>query len=507
MLLELLLLCVTWQTDVAEPAPAEATRMLRLRTGAVEFGAIVAHDPDGVRFRRLENGGEVELPWSFLDPREADGLRTAFGYVEVEEEELELDAERIELADGREVVGRIVNRTDTHLHVKRAEGTVPIPLTNVRGAITSVRVPALELFTKEELYQDKAAELQARLALDGEPGARAHDELARFAERLLDFVRAAQHYRRVSELAPAFDAARIGAARTRTEAKAALQAEVDELAAIDLARARKRYDLAMKLMQDFRTLHPKSSLLEDLNRLQARIARAQERDLRDEIVARWHHWTVRLAKEAGRKTSFEEVQAYLDEKLGEEIAQKVRDDVQTIAPGIEVDQVRKLWGERKGGKYRSASYGLGTWLLGESARAELDQEKNAAAAPPPAPGSAAEARQKLEERIKRYIENQKLTRKSGGGQAADDGDPQVFWGQWNWAGRSQWILAYHAEKSGDFKDVEGRLSPCPACGGAGARDVLFTGSAASTDNQGAAETLVACPTCHTIGVVRRVRYR
>jgi len=506
MLLELFLLCVIGQAEAVEPGPAQATRMLRLRSGTVEFGAIVAHDPDGVRFRRLESGGEVELPWSFLDPREADGLRSTFGYVEVEDEELELDADRIELADGREVVGRIVNRSDTHLSVKRAEGTVPIPLTNVRGAITSVRVPALELFTKEELYQDKATELQSLLALEGEPGARAHDELARFSERLLDFVRAAQHYRRVAELAPGFDAARIGAARTRTEAKAALQAEVDELAAIDLARARKRYDVALQLMQDFRTLRPRSSLLEDLNKLQARIARAQERDLREQIVTRWHHWSVRLAKEAGRKTSFEEVQAYLDEKLGEEIAEKVREDVQTIAPGIEVDQVRKLWGERKGGKFKTASYGLGTWLLGESARAELEQEKKGSAAAPPAPGSAAEARSKLEERIKRYIENQKLTRKSGG-QAGDDEDPQVFWSEWNWAGRAQWVLAYHAEKSGEFKDVEGRLSPCPACGGAGARDFLFTGSAASTANQGAAQTLVACPACHTIGVVRRVRYR
>lgn len=506
MLVELLLLCVTWQTDAAQPAATEATRMLRLRSGAVDFGAIVAHDPDGVRFKRLENGGEVELPWSYLDPREAEGLRTSYGYVEVSDEELELDADRIELADGREVIGRIVNRTDTHLHVKRVEGTVPIPLTNVRGAITSVRVPALEIFTKEELYQEKSVELQARLGLEGEPGARAHDELARFCERLLDFVRASQHYRRAFELAPAFDAARIGAARTRTEAKAALQAEVDELAAIDLARARKRYDVAVKLMQDFRTLHPKSSLLEDLNKLQARIARAQERDLREEIITRWHYWTVRLAKDAARKTTFEEVQAYLDEKMGEEIAQKVRDDVQTIAPGIEVEQVRKLWNERKGGKFRSASYGLGSWLLGDSARAELDKEKKGAATPPPAPGSAAEARQKLEDRIKRYIENQKLTSKSGGNAASDE-DPQVFWGDWNWAGRSQWILAYHAEKSGDFKDVEGRLSPCPACGGAGARDILFTGSAASTDNQGAAQTLVACPSCHTIGVVRRVRYR
>jgi hypothetical protein len=192
--------------------------------------------------------------------------------------------------------------------------------------------------------------------------------------------------------------------------------------------------------------------------------------------------------------------------MGEEVAEKVRVDVQTIAPGVELDQVRKIWGERKGGKFRGATYGLGTWLLGESARAELDQEKKQAAEAPAAPGSAAEARKKLEERIQRYLANQKLTRSSGKG-ATDEEEPQVFWGEWNWSGRTQWILAYYAEKSGDFRDIEGRLSPCRECGGTGAREVLFTGSAASTDQAGARGDLVPCPSCHTIGVVRRVRYR
>jgi hypothetical protein len=506
MLLELLLVLFPCQDAAPAAAKPVPTQMLRLRTGAVDFGAIVSHTPEGVRFKRLESGGEVDLPWGFLDPAEADGLRSRFGYVEVETEELELDADRIELADGREVVGRIVNRSATHLSLKRAEGTVPIPLTNVKGAITSTRAPALEIFTKEELYQEKTFELQTRLALPGRDGARAHDELAKYCERLYDYVHAAQHYRRTLELDPAFDPARLTAAKARCETKAALQGEVDELAAIDLWRARKRYDLAIEGIKNFRTLHPKSALLEDLVALQARVAKAQERDLREAIVSRWHHWSLRLAQEAGRKTSFEEVQAYLDEKMGEEVAQKVRDDVQTIAPGIEVDQVRKLWGERKGGKYHTATYGLGTWLIGESARAELDQEKKKAQEAPPAPGSAAEARKKLEERISRYLANQKLTKGSGNG-ARDEEEPQAFWGEWNWSGRTQWVLAYYSEKSGDFRDIEGRLSPCRECGGTGAREVLFTGSAASTEQSGARGDLQPCPTCHTIGVVRRVRYR
>lgn len=496
---------------VQETPPVEApSTMLKLKSGAIAFGQVLAHDPDGIRFRMLETGGEIPLAWSVLDPAEADELRLAYGYVSAEAEELMLDADRLELANGGELIGRIVNRSETHLWVKRAEGTVPIPLAQVRGAVTAVRAPALDLFTREELYQDKATELAVRLQSAGRVGAQAHDELARFCERLFDYAHALEHYKRAAERDPSYEAARLAADVTRAESKAALQQQVDQLAEIDLQRARKRYDKAIELLAQFRTLYPKSPLLPDLGRLQERVAGAQERDLRSEVVARWNSWAVRLAREAARKPTFEAVQGYLDEKMAEDLAQKVRDEVQTIAPGVEADQVRRLWSERKGGKFRTATYGLGTWLLGESARAELDQTKEKKEAEA-APGSQSAERKKLEERIQRYLDNQKLTRDAAKTAGGDD-DPQVFWESWNWAGRSQWVLAYFAEKSGEFRDVQARFSNCRECGGTGARDVLFTGNAGSGDSSGtgtgkAGEVLVACPACHTIGIVRRVRYR
>jgi hypothetical protein len=484
--------------------------MLRLKSGAIAFGQILAHDPDGIRFRMLETGGEVPLAWSILDPTEADELRLSYGYVATEAEELMLDADRIELVTGKELVGRIVKRTDTDLWVKRAEGTVPIPKTQVRGAITSVQAPALDIFTREELYQEKAFELETRLRAQGRLGAEAHDELAHFCERLFDYAHALEHYQRAAERDPSYEASRLAQDIARAQANAALQEQVDHLAEIDLQRARKRYDKAIELTAQFRTKYPKSPLLVDLGKLQERVGKAQERDLRAEIITRWHFWAVRLAREAARKTTFEEVQGYLDEKMAEDLAQKVRDDVQTIAPKAEVDQVRRLWGERKGGKYRTATYGLGTWLLGESARAELDQTKEKKA-PEPEKGTQSAARKKLEDRIKRYLENQKLTRQSA--QKEDDSeDPQVFWEKWNWAGRAQWVLAYFAEKSGEFRDLQARFENCRECGGTGARDMLFTGNASSSsdENKGSAqagEVLVPCPACHTIGIVRRIRYR
>ncbi len=493
--------------DAAPAADAAPTTMLHLRSGDVLFGTILGHDPDGLSFRRLETGGQLALPWSFLDPTEAAGMRLRFGYVEAEAEELLVDAERLELADGTEVVGRIVNRTETHLWVKRAEGTIPIAKTSVRGPAAGVRVPALDIFTREELYQQRTFELQGRLAQEGRAGAEAHDELARYAERLLDYGHALEYYRAVASLDPSYESARIAQAIARAEEKAAQQQQVEYLSQIELFRARKRYDKALEALQSFPNLFKDSPLLEDWNALRERVFKSQERDLRDLIVSRWHHWSVRLARDAARKKTYEEVLGYLDEKMSEEVVEHVRSDAQTIAPGIEPDQVRRLWNERKS-PYHQASYGLGTWLLGEAARKELDEKKDGQEKDPnatPAPGSQAEARKKLEERVKRYLENQKLARKGEEQVESKDEDPQVFWQGWDSAGRSQWILAYYAEKSGDFRDLQPRLSNCRECGGTGARDWLFTGAAIA--NQAAAQTLVPCPTCHTIGVVRRIRYR
>ncbi len=496
------------QDAVASAAPST---MLRLKSGAIAFGQILSHDPDGIRFRMLESGGEVPLAWSILDPTEAEELRLAYGYVASEAEELMLEADRIELVTGKELVGRIVKRTDTDLWVKRAEGTVPIPKTQVRGAITSVQVPALDLFTREELYQEKAFELETRLVAKGRIGAQAHDELAHFAERLFDYAHALEHYQRAAERDPTYESSRLALDIARAQANAALQEQVDQLAEIDLQRARKRYDKAIDLVAQFRAKYGKSPLLVDLAKLQERVAKAQERDLRAEIISRWHFWAVRLAREAARKPSFEEVQGYLDEKMAEDLAQKVRDEVQTIAPAVEVERVRRLWGERKGGKYRTATYGLGTWLLGESARTELDLTKEKKAAEPEK-GTQSAARKKLEERIQRYLENQKLTRQSAQSSADDSEDPEVFWEKWNWAGRAQWVLAYFAEKSGEFRDQQARFENCRECGGTGARDMLFTGNASSSSDENkasaqAGEVLVPCPACHTIGIVRRIRYR
>ena len=488
----------------AQDGAAATTTMLRLRSGGILWGTIDAHDPDGISFRRLTNDGVVRLPWSRLDPNEEAGLRLRFGYVDAAADEVMVDADRIALRDGTEIVGRIVNRTEEHVWVKRAEGTVPVAKKLISGGSTIVQVPALDVFTKEELYQEKATELQSALLAPGAVGARAHWELAQFSERVFDFPHALEHYRLAARSDPSFQAAAVQAAIGRAQSKAENQEQVDMLAEADLMRARKRYDKSVALLREFPTLYPQSPLLEDWNRLTKLVARDQERALRETVVDRWHYWAARLAAQAARSMeSYQEVLGYLDGAMGEELLRRVHEDLTRIAPEIQPDEVRRLWNERRPGRPHQATYSYGTWLLGKDrALAEIGGEREAEEAAER--DSQTDARRRIEERVQRYLRNQELAAKAKS-EEQDGDDPEAFWSAWASASRAQWILAYYVESSGDFELLNERLSNCRECGGSGAREIIYTGGAIS--GQTASSGLVACPSCHNIGRVRRIRYR
>ena len=224
---------------------APATSILRLRSGAVLWGQVVEHDAERVRFRRIDTGGVVSLPWSFLDPTEEAGLRLEYGYVELASEELLTDAERFTLRDGSELLGLVDGRDAQFIWIKNVDGRLPVPLQNLQGAPERVRAPALEIFTRQELYQSKSAALGAALVAPGRIGAEAHDELAIYCERLFDYVHALEHYTYVDQLDPTYESDRISAALGRARVKADQQEQLDVLSSIDLFSARGRFDRAL----------------------------------------------------------------------------------------------------------------------------------------------------------------------------------------------------------------------------------------------------------------------
>ena len=480
--------------------------MLRMLDGSIHFGSVVDHSPAQVTFERLDTGGIARIPWRLLDPVQSEELQTRFGYVDRSGEEVLVDADRL-LVGGEELIGKIVSRSGDDLVVKTASRLVFVPKLRLQAAPTQVQVPALDIYTKDELYAQELARSAPETA--GE-----HVALAQFCERILALDRALEHWQLAQQAA---DAGRIGdrplevdlaVARSLAEDKAAAQAELDHLQQIDSLRARKRYDEALALSEEFVTLFPDTRLLPDLKKKRERVERAREEALGAEVERSWHRWVGKLARQAARTLSYGEVQAYLDGGLRDDIEERVLHDVRkSLGESIELEEVRRAWAERKPGRWHKASYGFGTWLLGEArAHAGLhgDQEPREDAGTTPRTSEE----QALADKIKRYLENQKAARAKRA--STGDADEQAaFWDAFALNAKEFWIRAYYAEHSGDMELRGPTAQACPACGGTGVREIAYTGAGGTgrSEGGGSRSQRVACPTCHYMGIVRRVTYR
>jgi len=211
----LLLACSAWAA-AQQADPIADVVQLRLRDGSIRWGSILEHSPDGVRFALLDSGGVASVRFSLLDPDQEADLRERFGYVDVSSEELMLDADRIELKGGEVIVGVILSREGSNFLMKVGGNIQAVPKLRVQNISSGLRVPALDIYTREELYSQYAAAAPA-----DDPAAQL--ELAKTCERIFDFAHAVEHYERVAELDPSFESEEVGFALERAKQKAEQQ--------------------------------------------------------------------------------------------------------------------------------------------------------------------------------------------------------------------------------------------------------------------------------------------
>jgi hypothetical protein len=486
-------------------ASAEPVTMVRMYDGAILWARIVGHDAESLFIERVDNAGRLALPWSKLDPSLADELLERFGYVDHSGDDVMIEADRLVLVDGRELIGLIVNRTEDALWLKTAQAVTAVPKLRIRGAATTIQVPALEVYTRDELYQQGLARLDPA-------SASSHIELATWCERILDFAHAVEHLTAAQTLDPAYRASEVEAALARNRVKVENQAQIEALSEIDHLRIRGFFGQALAKCDEFLALYERSPLRADATKKKGQVEKAREAKLREKSVELWHLWLGRAAQNAARKTemTLEATLAWLDEGLHEEVLAAVHKELaRTLWPEISPDHVAKYWAERQGGRFKKASYGQGTWLLGDGeARKGLEPEKDADK--PKTETDAARA--KLEERIRRYLDNQQMVLKAKAKTAeGEESEEEKFWAEYPSFSRAQWMLAYYAEHSGDMQLRDPGFSNCPDCGGRGVREIVNVGPVVAQDNRqgplGAKTDLVKCPTCHGVGVFRRVWYR
>lgn len=491
------------------PSPQDVM-MLRLRSGDIHWGSIADHDPDGLRFALLSHGGTVELPWSLLDPAQSRKLRERFGYVDVSTDELMVDVETLVLVDGREVSGVILSREGDHFVLKRDGNLQMVPKSRVRNTLRGGRVPALDVYSREELYTMHAAELDVDDPED-------HLELAEVCEQILDFEHAAEHYREALELDPDAGQGAVEASLARAERKAEQQAQIEYLREVDILRRRGRFDEAIAMCEDFSRAFPESPLHVEAEEARQKVLLARDDAIREEVRKLWFDHTRRVARRAAKDLDYEAAIAFADEGYHERVLEEVTEDVQEqISPKIQADDVLAYWATRKKVRYQPATYGEGTWLLGEDralAGTEDESEEEVA-------GNERDAQRKgLEEKVAKFLDAQRRSRQRRT-RAEQVDEHQTFWAGLSVDDKAQWIRAYYVEFGGDFELRDRpRLPNCPTCGGKGVREVIDSGvggtgrggggrgGRGASQGGGGGVHLLACPTCRGIGRQRRVYYR
>ncbi len=478
----------------AAPTAIDTAEALHLRDGSIHWGAIRAHDADGVEFQRLDTGGIVRVRWELLDPGQTDVLKRRFGYVQVSTEELRIDADLLELDGGDEVIGRILSREGNDYLVKTSGNLQLVPKSRVTGIQSGLSVPALDVFSREEIY----AQYQEQAAPDS-----AADQfaLAETCEKILDYAHALEHYQKSKTLDPEYKKEEIDALIERSKVSAAQQEQLDYLRDIDALRKKGRYDEAVEQATAFPTRWPASPLIPRAKRIQSQVEEARSSAIVEFVRKRWYERILQLSHKAALDKTYEQAVAYAQEEMGQELRKMVLEDAQKMfSKKLELATIEGAWRARRKVRFLSASYGMGTWLLGEDAALKGQEEEKEEA-----PESEKDAeRAKLEEKIKRFVANQEAQRKQKN-RAEEAEDFQAFWAGFSVGGRSQWIRAYYAEFGGDLElRAKPYFAACRDCGGTGVREVIYLGGSEASQS---GTMIQRCQVCMGIGVVRKIGYR
>tara|TARA_R110002072_G_scaffold185165_15_gene341932 strand:- start:32 stop:1576 length:1545 start_codon:yes stop_codon:yes gene_type:complete len=478
-----------------DQAVPDEVMLLRMRDGSIHWGSMQDHDPDRLVFQLLSHGGVVDVPWSLLDPQQSGEMRLTLGYIDVASEELLIEVERLLLIDGNEVTGVIESRQGDNFTVRTGGHQQLLPKERVRSISSGIQVPALDVYSREQLYGRE-------LAVTEPDNAEAQLALAEYCERILDFVHAVEHYQTALQLGLTTDAEKVTLALGRAEIKADKQDQVDVLRQADVLRKRGQFDDALASLETFRTTWPDSPLMEDALKKVDQVKRARDRALREYVTERWFYWMRRLARDAA-KMDFQQMIGYADETLGQDIRAKVLEDVQKgISESIQDVEIEALWATRKKTRFLNASYGNGTWLLGDD-RALAGGEKDKKPAAEGTTGLDKE-RADLEKKIEQFLKNQRRARSARSGADAEE-DQAEGWASFAQASRAQWVLSYYVEFSGDLEVRDHPfLRNCKTCAGRGVIEQISVGGGGKGD---AGVTVHRCPLCHGVGRVRRVYFR
>ena len=450
---------------------------LQLVDGQVLLATVEDASGEGLRVRRLDNGGTLDLRWDHLTPTCALRIKRDFALAGEEEGELTVTVTEVRYSAGgvpQVVIGKVAAEqpADMSALIVRQKGLpYRIPRKDILG-VRKVEVPVTQVLTLEEFYSSRLQELV--------PGDAA-DKHALFAEELMkvrDYERAGEHLQRAKTLGNSRAPERIGRMIQRLELYRESKKELDLIDQIKVARARgnaKEFERGLQLIAQYERDFPSGKLAGEYAAECKRFGEARARYFTRTVAEAWRRQIRNVAERKVQEpgVSLDEVKEYAQTEMGEQIAKGVAERLK-----IDVGEVVQFFESRQGYAFSKRtdhfSYGIGSWLLGASAVIEgtkRGQTENKEEDP---------ARAREIDRIARAIRKAMEQRRAGQGGAgqgqAKEQTPDDWWQDARKQERAGWLRAYYAEFGGDLVVKSAYAQPCLACSGAGMLSALGPGN-------------------------------
>lgn len=474
---------------LAAPAAGE---IVRLRDGTLLHGEVVRFDEgSGLRLRRVDTGGELELRWEHLPPDEVRRLKAARGFTGDDVQPWLVPVVHLVLKNGTTETGVLVEggRADAYT-LRRRSGTDSFPRQYVRS-VEPDRVEGLSVYAPDELYAQITAELGAPADAAGQFALAVACEGAQLHER------AREHYEAARQLDPALKPELIAQRIARLGIRIEDRAETAELDAIRNRLYKKQFDAALAACAAFRAAWPASRQLGDLTLLEAQIGREREAHYAARIISDYYSFLGKTLGELAREADLGlgPAMELLEQGVHGEIVARLASSY-----AMSEETVEALWAARSGGSVRTAGYGTGTFILGEERALDWVGSDDAAPAAAAAPDPDADLEARIAKALeKRAEEARKKARQAASDRALDEGlKPEDWWAAAPTDDRVRWLSAYYAEFSGHVEVVRAKPRPCRQCTGTGSVEALNEKGEVIQDT---------CPVCKGLEVERLVNYR
>ena len=444
---------------------------VQLANGQTLLATVEDANGDGLQVKRLDNGGVLDLRWEHLSAASALEIKRQFDLVGDSQDEVLVRAEEVTYTisgQPNRVLGKVVERTATHLVVMVKGVPYRVPVTELRG-VRQVQVPVTQVFTKDEYYASRLAE--------DPPGDSAdkHLLLAEDLVKVRDYDHAAEHLQKAKELDNSRDKQRVDTmlARLLKYKEAARERELlDQIQACrsrgQLVDIEKGAALIAQYVKDF----PQSKLKQEFDLEKKRFTDTRTRFLSQQVAEQFRRGIQVLAekKAADATVSLQAARDYAENELAEELFTRT-----AAALRIEVPEAKELWAGRDrypvGKRTEHFAYGLGSWVLGEAAVIKdtaVAKAKDKQQANEPANDTNSRDVERIQRALRQALERRRAAAQGGAdGGAKQEQSDEDWWREASRVERAGWLRAYFAEFGKQLVVTFASASPCPTCYGEG----------------------------------------